>query len=88
MEREFTNVSDATWHVFGTRQCPDCGAEVPLTELLQGTHACDPYAQRAHEAAQIAVQVELLQLGIDEFLRSPTGRSHAAFASWCRENGR
>jgi hypothetical protein len=87
MEREFTNVSDATWHVFGTRQCPDCGAEPPPTELLRGLHTCDRYAQRAHEAAQIAVQVEVLQLEIDEFLGSPAGRSHAAFASWCREKG-
>jgi hypothetical protein len=88
VEMELTNVSDATWHVFGARQCPDCGAQVQVEELLQGTHACDPFAQQAHEAAQIAVQVELLQLEVDEFLRSPPGLSQAAFARWCRESGR
>jgi hypothetical protein len=81
-------VSDATWHVFDARQCPDCGAKVRFEELLRGTHACDPFAQRAYEAAQIAVQVELLQLEVDEFLRSGVGLRQAAFARWCRENGR
>ncbi len=81
-------MGEASWHLFGTARCPRCGAEARVTELARGAHECDPWRQAAHEARRLAEQVELLQLEVDEYLRSPGGRARLAFARWCREHGR
>lgn len=81
-------MSDASWQVFGTAECPGCGANVPVTQLLRGGHRCNPDTRQAHEEAQLAVQLEVLQFEIEEYLRGSRGRRHLAFARWCREHGR
>jgi hypothetical protein len=81
-----TTVAETPWHVFGMSRCPRCGIQVPVVRLLRGGHECDPYDQRAHEAAQLEERLELLHLEVEEFLRSAEGRKRLAFARWCREH--
>lgn len=81
-------MGEASWSVFGTAQCPRCGVEARITDLVRGAHECDPWRKAAHEAHQLAEQAELLEFEIEEYLRTPAGRAHVAFARWCRERGR
>lgn len=78
----------APWHVFGTSQCPQCGADVPVAQLLRGGHRCDPAELEAREAEQLHARLEAVHVEIADYLDSPAGRKQLAFAHWCREHGR
>jgi hypothetical protein len=81
-------MSDAPWHVFGTSQCPRCGADVPVAQLLRGGHRCDPAELEAREAEQLRARLAAVHAEIADYLASPAGRAQLAFARWCREHGR
>lgn len=81
-------MSGAQWHVFGTSQCPRCGADVPVAQLLRGAHRCDPAELEAHEAEQRHARVAAVHAEIADYLESPAGQNRLAFARWCREHGR
>ncbi|HWM14793.1 MAG TPA: hypothetical protein VNO56_09950 [Gaiellaceae bacterium] len=81
-------MSGAPWHVFGTSHCPQCGADVPVDQLLRGGHRCDPADLEAHEAEQLQARLVVLCVEIAEYLDGPAGRNRLAFARWCREHGR
>jgi len=81
-------MSGAPWHVFGISQCPRCGADVPVAQLLRGGHRCDPAELEAREAEHLHARLAAVHVEIAEFLGSPAGRNRLAFARWCREHGR
>ncbi|MGH3019503.1 MAG: hypothetical protein ACRDNR_04995 [Gaiellaceae bacterium] len=81
-------MSGAPWHVFGTSQCPRCGADVPVAQLLRSGHRCDPAELEAREAAELQARLAAVHPEIADFLDSPAGRKQLAFARWCREHGR
>jgi len=81
-------MSGAPWHVFGTSQCPQCGADVPVAQLLRGGHRCEPADLEAHEVEQLQARLVVLNVEIAEYLDSPAGRNRLAFAHWCRVHGR
>jgi hypothetical protein len=81
-------MSGASWHVFGTSECPHCGAEVPVAQLLRGGHRCDPDELQAREAEQLDARIAAVHGEIVEYLASPSGEKRLAFARWCREQGR
>lgn len=81
-------MSGAQWHVFGTSQCPRCGADVPVAQLLRGRHRCDPAVLEAHEAEQLHARLAALHADVAAYLESPGGQNRLAFARWCREHGR
>jgi hypothetical protein len=87
-ETTLLEMSGAPWHVFGTSQCPHCGADVPVAQLLRGGHRCDPDDLEAHEAEQLQARLAAVHVEIADYLESPAGQSHLAFACWCREHGR
>ena len=68
-------------HPSGKGKCPDCGVELPIPDLLTGSHECDPDHRAAHQG-------EVLAEEIAEFLASSAGQSRLAFAHWCRVQGR
>jgi hypothetical protein len=81
-------MSGAPWHVFGTSQCPRCGADVPVAQLLRGGHRCDPGELEAHEAEQLQARLGAVHVEIADYLESSAGSNQLAFARWCREHGR
>ena len=81
-------MSGAPWHVFGTSQCPRCGADVPVAQLLRGGHRCDPAELEARGAEQVYGRLAAVHAEIADYLESPAGRTQLAFARWCREHGR
>jgi hypothetical protein len=81
-------MSGAPWHVFGISQCPRCGADVPVAQLLRGGHRCDPLDLEAREAEDLRARHAVLHAEIAEYLGSPAGQKRLAFAGWCREHGR
>jgi hypothetical protein len=78
-------VSSWLWYAFGARPCPHCGADVPVPELFQGEHECDPGAVERQQADEARAAVHVLLAEIAAYLDSPDGRARVAFARWCRE---
>jgi hypothetical protein len=81
-------MSGAPWHLLGTTDCPRCGANVPVAELLHSEHRCDPAEIEAHEAEQLRIEAAGIHVEIAEHLGTLAGRKQLAFARWCREHDR
>lgn len=81
-------MSSWLWYAFGARPCPHCGVDVPVGELLQGEHECDPDDVEEQRADEARAAVRFLTAEIAEYLSSRHGRRRLAFARWCREHGR
>lgn len=81
-------MSSWLWYAFGARPCPHCGADVPVGQLLEGEHECDPGAIEDRQAGEARAAVPFLVVEIAEYLDSGRGQTRLAFARWCREHGR